>query len=210
MYDCIVFDLDGTLTDPAVGIAASLNYSLFHHNYPERTAAELSQYIGPPLDQAFIHLTGSSDQRHIHSLVAKYRERYSTIGYAENRLYDGIPPVLQSLAASGIKLGVCTSKRADFAEKILALFHLRQHFAFVHGGDIGITKDQQLASLLRDGLVSARSIMVGDRAVDLASAHQNGLASAGVLWGYGSTAELSAENPRHLFHSPSELLVLSA
>ena len=210
MYDCIVFDLDGTLTDPAAGIAASFNYSLAHHGQPERSATDLSQHIGPPLDQAFIHLTGSSDLRQIISLVAKYRERYSTIGYAENRLYDGIPSVLQALAGSGIKLGVCTSKRADFAEKILALFHLRHHFAFVSGGDIGVTKDQQLASLLGDGLISSQSIMVGDRAVDLASAHQNGLASAGVLWGYGSATELSAENPRHLFRSPSELLALSA
>jgi phosphoglycolate phosphatase len=210
MHDVVVFDLDGTLSDPAVGIVASLNYSLSHHNYPEQTAAELHRHIGPPLDHAFAHLTGSADKRLLRSLVDKYRERYATIGYAENQLYAEIPSMLQRLADTGLKLGVCTSKRVDFAEKILDLFHLRHHFRFVSGGDVGVTKDQQLARLRRDGLISTRSLMVGDRAVDLVAAHQNGLDSAGILWGYGTAEELAAENPRHIFRSPFDLLALSA
>jgi phosphoglycolate phosphatase len=208
MYDFIVFDLDGTLSDPAEGITASINYSLIHHGYKEAPRIELLKYIGPPLDQTFAELTNSSDERQIADLVAKYRERYSTTGYAENKLYDGVFAVLEKFGQAGCKLGVCTSKRADFAERILELFNIRQFFLFVDGGDIGMQKWQQLENLRKKDVISQRSVMVGDRGVDLAAAHRNGLDSAGVLWGYGSIEELNSEKPRHIFKTPLELLAL--
>ena len=170
----------------------------------------MPKYIGPPLDQTFAALTASSDESLIRSLVAKYRERYAAVGYAENRIYDGIGPVLEKLGACGRKLGVCTSKRVDFAGQILELFNIRRHFLFVDGGEIGMRKWQQLEGLLKKGIIAPGSIMVGDRGVDLAAAHRNGLDSAGVLWGYGSREELTAERPRHIFQAPAELLALSS
>ena len=206
----LVFDLDGTLSDPLQGIGRSINHALRAHGYPERALAELAPCVGPPLDENFAALTGRDDRAHLAALVATYRERYADVGYAENTLYDGIPEVLATLRARGATLGLCTSKRVDFAERILALFGLREHFAFVSGGEIGVHKWQQLAELRAAGRVGDDAVMIGDRAVDLVAAHRNGLLACGVRWGFGSLAELEAETPRYLAATPAELVGLLA
>ena len=144
-YEYLVFDLDGTISDPKEGIVKSLNYSLSAHGFETQDQGELSRFIGPPLDNTFIAITKSDDAELISSLVSKYRERYSDIGFSENVLYEGIPEALEHLSSiPDIKLGICTSKRVDFAERILDLFGLRHFFFFVNGGDVGIEKWQQL------------------------------------------------------------------
>jgi phosphoglycolate phosphatase len=208
-HDVLLFDLDGTLSDPLVGIGRSINYALSHFGYPELPLSQLAVHVGPPLDQAFSSITGLRSSSALDGLVAKYRERYGEIGYSENVLYPGIPEALHSLAGAGIPLGVCTSKRVDFAEKILELFGLRSYFSFVCGGEIGMQKWQQIQNLLANGTVSQSTVMIGDRAVDISAAHRNGLPAAGVLWGYGSREELDAEQPRYLFSAPQELLGLA-
>jgi phosphoglycolate phosphatase len=203
-YDLIVFDLDGTLSDPMQDVSRSINYALKHYGYEERESSELAQYIGPPLDQTFHALTNSSQENVIRELVTKYRERYSEVGFSENILYPGVSEALLHLSESGVPMGVCTSKRKDFAEKILQMFGLSEFFQFVDAGDIGVEKWQQIAGLCEQGIVTPASIMIGDRAVDIIAAHKNGLQAAGVLWGYGSVAELESEHPEHLFTAPSE------
>jgi phosphoglycolate phosphatase len=210
-YEYLVFDLDGTISDPKNGIVKSLNYSLSAHGFATQDESELCIFIGPPLDSAFKTITKSDDPDLISSLVSKYRERYSDVGFSENVLYDGIPQVLEQLSSiPHIKLGVCTSKRADFAERILELFGLRHFFGFVNGGDVGIEKWQQLSSLLEQGDINKNSVMIGDRYVDITAAQKNNLQSAGVLWGYGSHSELSQLKPSHLFTSPCEIAGLAA
>lgn len=140
--DLLLFDLDGTLSDPLVGIGRSINYALSHFGCAPLELSQLAAYVGPPLDQTFRTLTAATGDDDIHALVAKYRERYAEVGYSENVLYPGIPEALTALAASGIPMGICTSKRADFAEKILEMFGLRKHFRFVSGGEIGVQKWQ--------------------------------------------------------------------
>jgi phosphoglycolate phosphatase len=208
-HDVILFDLDGTLSDPLVGIGRSINYALSHFGYAELPLAQMSVHVGPPLDQAFSAITGLTAPLALDGFVTKYRERYGEIGYSENVLYPGIPPALHSLSQSGMKLGLCTSKRADFAEKILELFGLSSYFSFVSGGEIGVHKWQQIRTLLETGAITQSTVMVGDRAVDITAAHRNGLESAGVLWGHGSRRELEAERPRYLFAKPEELLCLA-
>jgi phosphoglycolate phosphatase len=207
-HDLVLFDLDGTLSDPLVGIGRSINYALTHFGYPARELKQLSACIGPPLDESFRALTGVTTQSHIEALVAKYRERYADVGYSENVLYPGIPEALRTLSDAGIAMGVCTSKRVDFAEQILEMFDLRAHFRFVSGGEIGIQKWQQMQVLLADGQVSTSSVMVGDRAVDMVAAHRNGLQAAGVLWGHGSREELVSEQPRYVLAAIPELVAL--
>ena len=112
---------------------------------------------------------------------------------------------MDALRRAGIPLGVCTSKRQDFAEQIPEMFGLRRHFEFVSGGEIGTPKWRQIEALLASGQVSKVSVMVGDRAVDVEAAHRNGLNAAGVLWGYGSAAELAQARPRYSFASPADL-----
>jgi phosphoglycolate phosphatase len=208
MYDYLIFDLDGTLIDSAIGIARSINHSLNYHGYAEQSASNLIKYFGPPIDHAFKHLVDSSDQSLINSLVTKFRERYSSVGYSENTLYDGIEATLRVLHDSGVSLGVCTTKRVDLAEKVLSMFGLRGNFDFVSGGDVGVQKWQQLERLLQERIITSNSIMIGDREGDLIAAHKNGLHSAGVLWGYGDITELSSHNPNFIFESPAELTKL--
>jgi len=209
IHDVVLFDLDGTLSDPLVGIGRSINYALAHFGYAEIPLSELAVHVGPPLDQAFSSITGLSLPSALDGFVAKYRERYGEIGYSENVLYPGIPEAVHSLASAGVTLGLCTSKRADFAEKILELFGLKSYFSFVSGGEIGTHKWQQIRALLETGAITQSTVMVGDRAVDITAAHRNGLQAAGVLWGHGSREELEAEQPRYLFKTPDELLCLT-
>ena len=204
----LVFDLDGTISDPAVGIGRSINYALEHFGYPPVPPDRISPLIGPPLDHSFRSLTGSTSEDHLAELVAKYRERYAQVGYSENVLYPGIPEALGALSDAGIRFGLCTSKRVDFADAILGMFGLREYFVFLNGGEIGIHKKQQLAALLAEGGISRSSIMIGDRAVDVEAARSNRLESVGVLWGHGTEEELRSANPSRLLNEPSQLVEL--
>ena len=141
--------------------------------------------------------------------MAKYRERYAVIGYSENVIYPGIPEALTELASRQTSMGVCTSKRADYAAKILELFNIHDHFRFVNGGDIGVKKQQQVASLLSNGIISPHSSLIGDRAVDVHAAKVNGLRSIAVLWGHGSRSELEAAQPDVILESPQQLTQLT-
>jgi phosphoglycolate phosphatase len=204
----LIFDLDGTISDPAIGIARSINYALSSFGYPTLPEKSISQYIGPQIDETFAQITASISPEHISALVGKYRERYAEVGYSENVIYPGVADALERLVARGVPLGLCTSKRVDFAERILALFGIREYFQFVNGGDIGTKKERQLRGLLSDGVVDPRSTMIGDRAVDILAAHANGLRSVAVLWGHGSRAELEAVHPSLLLQSPEQLVGL--
>jgi phosphoglycolate phosphatase len=201
----LLFDLDGTISDPFCGIARSINYALESRDYPLQAESSLAQYIGPPLDETFKQITGVNNEPEIYALVAKYRERYAEVGYSENTLYPGIVESLQLLAEHNIPMGICTSKRADFADKILKLFDIRDYFDFISGGDIGIQKWQQIESLLARLAITQQTLMIGDRAVDLQAAHINGLKSCGVTWGYGSLSELEAESPSCILTKTKEL-----
>nr|WP_010131471.1 HAD hydrolase-like protein [Microbulbifer agarilyticus] len=205
-YEWLLFDLDGTLSDPAEGFVNCMNHALVFHDHAPRAAAELTPYIGPPLEHTIGDLTGSTDHAFVHSMIDKYRERYSEVGYAENTLYPGVQQMLETLRENArIRLGVCTSKRADFATRILEQFNLLPYFEFVSGGDVGIGKWQQLGKLLAEHTIGRDTLMIGDRHFDLSAAHKNQLISAGVLWGYGSHAELQEHQPTYLFAHPHEI-----
>ena len=204
-----VFDLDGTLSNPIDGISRSLNHALRLHGFETVPKSRVAEFIGPALDQTFHILTGTSDVETTTTLVRTYRERYSTIGFSENTLYPGVPEALRVLQEAGVVMGVCTSKRTDYATRILEMFKIRGFFEFIDGGEIGIEKWEQLERLREQGMVDEGSLMIGDRAVDLRAAHRNGLPAAGVLWGFGSRSELEADDPVFLFESPEEWAVLT-
>lgn len=205
-----IFDLDGTISDPLDGIHRCMNFALVSQGFDEVPATAVAGLIGLPLDEGFRALVPGRGELPIKALVAKYRERYAEHGYAENRLYDGVADALASLAAGGAVLGVCTSKRVDFAEKILELFGIRALFDFVDGGDIGVRKSSQLAALCAAGRATPQSLMIGDRSVDVAAALDNGLRAAGVLWGYGSEAELREAGAGIVLREAGELAQLAA
>ncbi len=206
-FECttLVLDLDGTISDPSLGITRCFNHALRNHGFPVVPDSIIVKEIGPPLDDTFLKLAPGISASDIDPLVSTYRERYADIGYSENTLYPDIPLALDQLKSTGLSLGICTSKRRDFAEKILSLFDLTEYFNFVDGGDIGVTKRSQLAGLVNSGVIDNQAIMVGDRSVDIKSAQQNGLRSIGVLWGFGDYAELSAASPTCILEKVKEL-----
>jgi phosphoglycolate phosphatase len=206
-YQYLLFDLDGTISDPKQGITNCLNYALASFDLPQHPPDTLAQFIGPPLDYSFRQLVGERNPEFIGALVAKYRERYAEIGYRENALYPGIVSALTELHQhAGVVIGLCTSKRADFAHKILELFNLSHFFTFVSGGDVGVEKSSQIGALLDAGTINASTLMIGDRHFDLAAAQAHAIDGAGVLWGYGSEAELKPFNPVFLLQHTHELL----
>ena len=204
-----LFDLDGTISDPITGIARSFNHALTALGFEEVSENRIAKFIGPPLDETFAVLCETESGKLVDQLVIKYRERFSAVGYSENVLYPGVRKALANLYEKKVHMAICTSKRADYAWKILRMFELDGLFRFVDGGDVGIRKEQQIARMLADGKITGNAMMVGDRSVDLAAAHASGLASAGVLWGYGSREEPERENPSRLFEAPAEWRILA-
>jgi phosphoglycolate phosphatase len=204
MKTTIIFDLDGTITDPAEGITRSINYALAglgHRTYPE---ADLLSYIGPPLSITFSELIQTSDEDTLTRAIELYRERYIPVGYRENRLYDGMREVLERLAADGSPLCIATNKRQDIAQSVLAFLGIDALFTQVHGCDLDRTKPDLLHDIQSDAALSRRCmVMVGDRGTDFEAAATVGMPSIGVAWGYGTDDELTmatavAQSPRHL------------
>ncbi|MDX1405448.1 MAG: HAD hydrolase-like protein [Woeseiaceae bacterium] len=204
-FDTLIFDLDGTISDPFVGISQSINFALEASRYPPVEPETVRPLIGPPLTEIFEHLLGPVPEATMLGLVDKYRERYATIGYTENTLYEDIPAVIEHLASRGCTLGICTSKRADYASRIVDMFGLSQFFSFVDGGDVGVEKRRQIERLLSNGLRAQSAVMIGDRAVDIVAGKSNGLKSAGVLWGFGEREELEQAAPDYLVEAPRDL-----
>ena len=207
-YETLIFDLDGTISDPFVGISRSINYALEALDFATVDPERVRPMIGPPLDKIFEHFVGPLPGPVMQSLIDKYRERYASQGYAENTIYPAMPAIVVKLKQAGYTMGICTSKRADYAAQIVDMFGLSENFSFVDGGDIGIEKRQQIERLVANGIDASSAIMIGDREVDVAAGKNNALASVGVLWGFGERAELEQAAPDHLLETPRELLDL--
>jgi phosphoglycolate phosphatase len=208
--DTVFFDLDGTLTDPKVGITGSIQYALAKLDIPVPTQDELTWCIGPPLRASFVALLGGEENADLG--VALYRERFGTIGLFENEIYPGVVPVLETLHKSGRRLFVATSKPHVFADRIIDHFGLRPYFTRVFGSELDGTRVDKSA-LLRFALDEtstdpARAIMIGDRKHDVIGAANNGMPAIGALYGYGGREELTSAGAKHLVAAPGEIAEL--
>ncbi|POF31519.1 HAD family hydrolase [Roseibium marinum] len=208
-FTTLLFDLDGTLTDPFDGITRSIRYALENMAAPVPEAEELRWCIGPPLWESFRILLGTDDQTRLDRAVAFYRERYTDTGLFENALIDGIPETLERLTASGHRLHVCTSKPQAYAGRIVEHFGLMPYFGKVYGAELDGTrsaKAELIAHILQEeGIGASQTVMIGDRKHDLIGANANKVAGIGVLWGYGSREELEMENPVLIATTPVEI-----
>ena len=196
MFDYIFFDLDGTLTDPAQGITNSFIHALKFYGVEIPSYEELCKLIGPPLPYSFETTFGFPHEKAMEA-VTKYREYFSTKGLYENKVYDGIPELLQKLKEKGKHLVVATSKPEEYSKKIIEHFNLSKYFDYVCGclmNESRSKKEEVIAYALECcGLGESdksRVLMVGDRLHDIEGAKKNGLKSCGVLFGYGSREEL--------------------
>jgi phosphoglycolate phosphatase len=205
----VLFDLDGTLTDPAEGIVRCIEHSLLTLEIPCPPAEELTHFIGPPLREVFFQICNSTDARLVERAVMVFRERFSTIGLFENTPYAEVPEMLTELKPS-FQLYVATSKPQVYAEKILKHFSLADHFIEIHGNDLEGRLDDKaelVGDLLeRRDLRPEASIMIGDRKHDVIAAKKNGMKSVGVTYGYGSREELIEAGADYLCDTPMEVV----
>jgi phosphoglycolate phosphatase len=205
----LLFDLDGTLTDPFPGITGCIQHALVALGRPSPPAESLRWCIGPPLKQIFVKLLDSQDEHLADAAVAKYRERFGSVGLFENSVYAGIEDALDGLKVCGHSLCVATSKPTVYAKRIINHFGLNKYFRSVDGSELDGTRSEKgslIAHILeRDAIAPNDVIMIGDREHDMIGARQNKVAGLGVLWGYGSKEELEAAGAYACVLSPRSL-----
>lgn len=211
-YSLIIFDLDGTLSDPYPGIARSIRYALEKMGRPVPPVEILKLFIGPPLHHSFQeHSLFSREEAD--EAVQFYRERYTEKGLYENELYPGISELLLSLKEKDCKLGVATSKPIAFAERILSHFQISHIFDYIEGasldGSYSDKKDIISSVLLHFREYEKKNIlMIGDRKYDVIGANHSGIDSAAVLYGYGTEDEFfqtADSSPTYLIRTVEEL-----
>jgi phosphoglycolate phosphatase len=206
----LLFDLDGTLTDPVVGITRCIQHALVRLGHEPPPAAALARFVGPPLRGTFAELLGTDDGELVARAIAGYRERFVEVGMFENQVYPDVANGLDRLAARGHRLWVVTSKPRVYAARIVEHFGLAGRFSGVYGSELDGTNvdktDLVRVVLAREELRPADTWMIGDRAQDVRGGRANGARTAGVLWGYGSDEELRAAEPDLLVASMADLV----
>ena len=206
----ILFDLDGTLTDSEEGVTRSIQYALKRLKRPAPNSEDLHWCIGPPLIESFKRLIGDDGSGQAHEALLMYRERFSKIGKFENKVYDGIPEVLSLLNEKGFSLFVATSKPWVYSIDIIKHFELAPYFNRVYGSELNgdlVDKTELINHIVsNENLDKNNAVMIGDRRHDIIGAKNNGLASIGVTYGYGTREELLDAGADHLAASPSDIL----
>lgn len=208
MKQYLLFDLDGTLTDPMVGITSSVQYALEKVGIHVRYLKELIPFIGPPLAESFQKFYGFSKED-AEKAIQYYREYYAPKGIFENEVYEGIPEMLAHLTEAGFTLLVATSKPTVFARKVLKHFGMEDYFSFVGGSELdgSRTKKAEVISYILKtcGIEAKEAIMIGDRRHDIEGGKACGLESVGVLYGYGTEQELTEAGADHIIRTVAEL-----
>lgn len=211
-YRYALFDLDGTLTDPSLGITKSIQYALERMGRHVPSREELYCFIGPPLVPAFCEYIGMTEAE-AERAVELYREYFSVTGLFENEPYSGIDDMLGELQSDGVVLAVATSKPELYAKRIVEHFGLARYFERICGAtlDSSRSKKGDVIAYTLEGLGITEEergsvIMIGDRHHDIEGARENGIASMGVLWGFGDEAELIAAGADYIAAAPSDCI----
>ncbi|MBQ4536070.1 MAG: HAD hydrolase-like protein [Lachnospiraceae bacterium] len=212
MKKYLLFDLDGTLTDPKVGITTCVQYALKSFGIEEPDLDKLEPFIGPPLAESFQNFYDFSEEQ-AKEAVKKYRERFQDTGLFENELYVGIPQMLRTLKNNGIHMAVASSKPTVYVERILEHFHIKDFFEVVVGSELDGRRtdkaevvEEALKQLFGENPVDNKQVyMIGDRKFDIAGAKALHVESIGVTYGYGSMEELKAAKVDYIVSSVKEL-----
>ena len=210
MYNEILFDLDGTLTQSEQGIINSVIYALCEMGIKEDDREKLKKFIGPPLDASFMKFYGF-DENDAKKAVEYYRVYYSAKGINEALLYEGVKETLVALKSMGKTLYVATSKPEVFAKQILKYWQIDHLFADIVGSNLDgtmVNKDEVIASVLEKHQISDKSkvVMVGDREYDILGARKVGVSSIGVLYGYGDYEELEKAGADYIVEKIGDIL----
>ncbi|MDE7045579.1 MAG: HAD family hydrolase, partial [Acetatifactor sp.] len=212
MKKYLLFDLDGTLTDPKEGICTCVQYALSSFGIEEPDLDKLESFIGPPLKDSFMKFYDFTEEQ-AEAAVVKYRERFQDKGLYENEIYPGISEMLQRFMSKGMFLAVASSKPTVYVEKILEHFNIKRFFKVVVGSELNGTRvnkdevvEEALKQLFGDQPVDRTQVyMIGDRSYDIEGARKAGVESVGVAYGYGGMEELKAAKADYIVRSVEEL-----
>lgn len=212
-FRMLLFDLDGTLTDPKIGITSCVQYALRKFGIEEPDLDKLEPFIGPPLADSFREFYGFDEKKAAEAIVY-YRERFSTIGLFENEIYPGMETMLAHLKQAGKTLAVASSKPTVFVKKILGYFNIERYFDVIVGSELDGTrarKEEVVEEALRQLRQAAeikendKIVMVGDRKFDIQGAKLSGLVSVGVSYGYALPGELEEAGADYIVNTVEEL-----
>ncbi len=211
-YTHLLFDLDGTLTDSEEGIISALTYALGKAGINEQNTDKLRSFIGSSLQKTLQEVYGITKER-AEQIATYYRSYYTEKGVFENKLYPGIPELLADLKRAGKQLIVATSKRTPGAHQVLDIFKLNQYFDLVVGGSpdgtISEKKDVIHHVFSNTGNdIKDNAVMIGDRKYDILGAHENGIDSIAVMYGYATKEEIDESEPTYRVDTVNELRVL--
>ena len=209
MYNIVLFDLDGTLTDPGEGITNSVAYALKKFNIEVEDRKELYNFIGPPLIDSFMKFYCMNYEDGLKA-VEYYREYFGVTGIFENTMFDGIPELLDKIKKSGRKISLATSKPEQYAVRILEHFGLTKYFDFIGAATMDESRSKKadvITYTLNNLGVTDKSdvVMIGDRHHDIEGANLNGLDSIGVLFGYGDRDELEKAGATYIAETINDI-----
>lgn len=205
--------MDGTLTDPKVGITTCARYGLAKVGHPIADDVNIDWIIGPPLKASLAKILNVAlEDALAEQALLGYRERFSVTGLFENQVYEGVAQTLQILKNQGFQLFVATAKPTIYAKQILEHFHLAQYFKVIYGSELSgerTNKGDLIAYILQqEQLKPSECMMVGDREYDILGARRNGIETIAVTYGYGSTEELAQAQPKAQIESFADLMPL--
>jgi phosphoglycolate phosphatase len=210
----VLLDLDGTLADSRPGIAACFRHMLAELGHDPARAGDLSWAVGPPIAVSIAQLLAQYDDQRVELALGCYRAHYSAVAIYDVTLFPGVIAMLEALRAGGHPMCIATSKRRDFAERVIDHLRLRAYLRGIYGAEPGgglEAKTDLLAHILaREQFAPARTVMLGDRHHDIEAARANGMRSIGALWGYGGRAELEQAGADALADSPKDVAALVA
>ena len=190
----VLLDLDGTLSDSRPGIVGCFRYMLAELGHDPAISGDLTWTVGPPIAVSIAQLLAQYDDTRVDQGLAVYRARYSSVAIYECTVYAGVAEMLDALRDAGCVMCIATSKRRDFAERVMDHLGLRTYVRAVYGAEPGgalAHKEDLLAHILeREGFAAADTVMLGDRLHDIHAAQANKVRSIGAAWGYGGAAEL--------------------
>jgi phosphoglycolate phosphatase len=205
----VLLDLDGTLSNSRPGIEACFRHMLAELGHDPAVAGDLTWAVGPPIAVSIGRLLAKYSDDRVDLGVTTYRACYTASGLYQCAVYPGVPEMLAALTEAGHALCVATSKRRDYAERVVDYLGLRQYLPQVYGALPGGGLDDKqdlLAEILRvEDYDRTATIMVGDRFHDIHAAQANGLRTIGVLWGYGGRTELQDAGADHLVEAPHKI-----
>ena len=211
MFNTVLFDLDGTLTDPSEGITNSVAYALESYGINVEDKKSLYSFIGPPLNDSFMKYYGFTPEKAMEAIMV-YREYFRDKGILENEVYEGIPGLLERIKASGRKIVLATSKPEEFALRILEHFDLLKYFELVAGASMDEKRNKKgdviSYAMEKGGITAEGTVMIGDREHDILGAKENALPSIGVLFGFGSREELEKAGATYIAETVEDIFKL--